>query len=418
MTTSQSLFTEDPDIAAFESGFINSIEQRDPLFLKVTSVIPSWFHGNLYRCAPSEYSFVTKNGKHVEIDHWFDGLTQIHKFTVYPDGTVSYNSRKTAQDLGDNYEQAGVGFAQRDPCKTVFSRIATTFSAIVPVPRLFSSNSQTPSATSANIGVTISPDFPLSNPLRPAAATGLGPKTLVVKTDAAALQELDPTTLEPVRLFSYHSVNKKFKGRISAAHGQYDANTGEYFNFTMDFGASGATFHAIKVSHENPDGDLIVKLNNVVGSYMHSFACTDRYLVYPFFPFNHVGTGLSIIWHGNILDSLKWNPDNYTLLVVIDRKQNKHVATYRTTASFGFHVINAWEENDDIIFDLPSDNNPSIVSDLYLQKLRSGNGITWPKLRRYRLPNISSNTVSSQFDLITIVNPVVNPAAKNLPDAS
>ncbi|KAJ3319263.1 hypothetical protein HDU76_000599 [Blyttiomyces sp. JEL0837] len=372
MTTASPLFNPiDSDVAAFEAGFANTDEQRQPIQLKVSGSIPSWFTGHLYRCAPSTFSFTTESGKHVEIDHWFDGLTQIHKFSVFPDGTVMYNSRKTAEDYEKNFERAQInGFAQRDPCKTLFGRITTTVAALAP--SIFSSSSSKPTPSSYNIGVTISPDFPLAEPsAKPPTSKELGPRTLVAKTDAAGLQELDPTTLEPVRLFNYSDINKKFKGVISAAHGQYDADKGEYFNFTMDFGAT-TTFHALRISHENPSGDLVATLNNAVATYIH----------------------------------------------IIDRAHNKHIATFRSEAAYGFHTINAWEENDDIVFDLPADNSPDLTYQLYLTKLRSGSGTKWPTVRRYRLPNVTQHSSSTESDLSTLANPVKTPKAKLLPEAT
>ena len=74
----------------------NTHEQRESVDLGVKGTIPHWVRGSLYRVGPGTWDIETKNGKTFTVGHWFDGLTQLHKFAI-DGGTVSYRSRNVAE---------------------------------------------------------------------------------------------------------------------------------------------------------------------------------------------------------------------------------------------------------------------------------------------------------------------------------
>ena len=63
----------------------------------------------------------------------------------------------------------------------------------------------------------------------------------------------------------------------------------------------------------------------------------------------------------NILPNMKWEPSRGTKITVIDLNEDKVVKTYTVDAFFGYHHVNAYEEdNGDIIVDImtaPCDNS-------------------------------------------------------------
>ena len=108
---------EDDEVKLFEAGFANAIEQIQPISLTVKGQIPSWLTGHLYRPAPSNFSIDTDSGKMVKVDHWFDGLTSIHKFSIFEDGSVQYMNRKTTEDLENSIKKSGhISFGFGKPC--------------------------------------------------------------------------------------------------------------------------------------------------------------------------------------------------------------------------------------------------------------------------------------------------------------
>ncbi|KAI8845433.1 carotenoid oxygenase, partial [Chytridium lagenaria] len=335
----------DSEILEYEAGFRNSPEQRTPVRLVVTGKIPSWFSGHLYRCAPSTFeidnlspaAIKANHGKDTfKITHWFDGLTQIHKFSVNDDGSVDYMSRKTAEKA-EQYIREKWGLRHHLwPTRSLpdfFLSLLYRRSIIVGLA----------GGSSPNVGVTLSPNFPLLDPKIENKNVKAGPRTLVAKTDASVIQELDPVTLEPISFRSYSGINKSIPGPISAAHGQFDSDTREYFNYAIEL------------------GEVLATIQNVPASYMHSFALTDRYVIYFFWPY--ATETFNFLWVRNFAESLTFNPKRPTLLAVIDRQTNSHVATFRAPAAFGFHTINAWDES-------------------------------WPRLHRYRLKSVSTVATS------------------------
>jgi torulene dioxygenase len=126
----------------------------------------------------------------------------------------------------------------------------------------------------------------------------------VSKTDASRLIEFDPVTLEPTRFFTYEDINSEFKvtlnvtynkiqGVPSAAHSQYDHSTGEFFNFTLNFGKTGI-YTIFSISDNAPQGPnlprkflppgrVLAKIQEFP-AYIHSFALTRKYVILIIWP--------------------------------------------------------------------------------------------------------------------------------------
>ncbi|TPX34660.1 hypothetical protein SmJEL517_g02720 [Synchytrium microbalum] len=383
------------DAGEWGLGLANSAEMPVPVKLHVTGNLPEWLAGQLFRAGPSKFEIPltkdiqAKTGKKTySIHHWFDGMSVIHRFDIRTDGSVWYSSRATANGEEAAISESGisgVAFAQRDICRSLFKKVFTTFTALTGIARPASSGKP----DSANVGVTVSLNYPLAKSARKSTSTGNEPLTLLVKTDANILQELDPVTLEPVRVFNYTEINPAFPGALSAAHHQFDASTREYYNYTIEFGPK-TKFHLFTISEANPKGRLLVTINNCIPAYVHSFTLTDKYIVIPFYPYSVSIGGVSVLWHQNVLDSLVWDGSKETRLAVVDRKSGAHVATYVTDSFFAFHTINAWDAGDDIIFDTCGVDDATLVTDFYLNNMRKKGGLTkFPRVRRYVLSNLS-----------------------------
>ena len=56
-----------------------------------------------------------------------------------------------------------------------------------------------------------------------------------------------------------------------------------------------------------------------------------------------------------------------------------------TDACFGFHHVNAYEDGDEVVVDICVFDDPQIVEDLYLERLRAGKPVARPELRRFRI---------------------------------
>lgn len=92
------------------------------------------------------------------------------------------------------------------------------------------------------------------------------------------IQELDPFDLKPTRVLCWNEVNPAFKGYSSCPNGQYDPQTGEYINFTMEIGYQSTSYNFFSISDRNPKGSIIASVTAPTG-YVHSFSLTPKYIV-------------------------------------------------------------------------------------------------------------------------------------------
>jgi torulene dioxygenase len=212
----------------------------------------------------------------------------------------------------------------------------------------------------SNVNVTISPAYSDSKTI----------SALVAKTDANLLQLLDPDTLEPQKIFTYTDINPEFKGLLSSAHSQVDEITKTLYNFTIQPGLN-ATVTLFSLDEEHPNGQVLSRITLPVFPYIHSFAITQKYLVLVVFPAYFKYMGASILWYGNVVESLQWDEHSSCHYYVIDRIERKHVATFKSKGYFSFHHVNAFEHNDDVILDIVTYKDSSVINSLTMENLRN-----------------------------------------------
>ncbi|KAG0341481.1 hypothetical protein BG004_006011 [Podila humilis] len=387
----------------YAAGYDNSTETPDSIQLAVTGSIPEWLEGVLFRSGPGSYDLKSASGKDVHIQHWFDGLTQIHRFEIQKGGHVSYLSRNTSNDLREGYKNAekvtGVTFCQRDPCKTIFQKFFTTFRTAV-------FGGQVMSGTNTNVAVMPVVNFPglidrqdqdgqKSANTKPCR----NPRNLVMTTDGNALQELDPATLEPRRLFSYGNIDDAlFASNLASAHPCIDPETGDYFNVLLTFGPT-AIYKVVRIRQSpmgptrEPDLDILAEIPSSRATYMHSFSLTKRYVVVTHWQCDFAYWGLSVLWNGNAWESFKAkDPKVKASFYVVDRVQSRHVATFEADSYYAFHTINGYDDGDDIVLDIACYDDHTVIGDYFIDNLRNETAGKPPQqatLRRYRLSDIS-----------------------------
>ncbi|MFB6148161.1 MAG: carotenoid oxygenase family protein, partial [Halobacteriales archaeon] len=86
--------------ADYATGFQGVEEELTDELLAVEGTIPEWLDGSLVRNGPGTFEAGGET-----VDHWFDGLAMLRKFT-FDAGTVRYSNRYLRTDA---YEQAQRG---------------------------------------------------------------------------------------------------------------------------------------------------------------------------------------------------------------------------------------------------------------------------------------------------------------------
>ncbi|CAO3633186.1 unnamed protein product [Cunninghamella blakesleeana] len=229
------------------------------------------------------------------------------------------------------------------------------------------------------------------------------------------IQELDPFELKPTRVVTWDEVNPSFQGYSSCPNGHYDAETGEYINFTMEVGYRTTRYHFFSTTEQNPRGSLIATVQDAPTGYINSFAITKNYIVLTVFPMLAHSGAVTFAWNESILDSFSFYPSEPTVFYVISRKDKQVLASYRAPPCFSFNHVNAFEDNNGQIFvDIVTYNDDAIAYHLTTDQLRdtsSAKPLPSSQLRRYLLHNLdaaASSFVNNQSSYIPSISSVTS----------
>ncbi|KAJ2960257.1 hypothetical protein NQZ79_g4392 [Umbelopsis isabellina] len=391
-----------PTLPQRSKGFQTQPEVLNPVECTVHGEIPAWISGILYRAGPGTFDIDLPDGKKYEIQHWFDGLAQIHRFEI-ENGKVSYMSRNTASGVEKSIKQGqerSATFGQ-DICQTVFAKTASVMKDVAA-----KSKENGPSDT--NINVVIAVQYPGVN----------NPKVVTVLTDANRLVNLDWKTLEPQELYNYSKFNSKFDGMLSAAHPCVDPNTNETWQFVTILGPNPG-YNVFTISDANPEGEL-VGFVPAKSAYIHSSFLTENYYVLCVPPYYI--NGRELMEKRNVAGALHFDEDTSTQFFVFDRRQRKHVATYEAPAFFFFHSINAYDNGTDLTLDVIGYAEPSVVQALYfanvVQQVPFPKKLTVQDVRRYTLSDVSSGTESPRQASMSFLAKDVAPELPRVNDAN
>lgn len=203
-----------------------------------------------------------------------------------------------------------------------------------------------------NVSVTVQANIPgLRTNSKAASPPGhrAGAKTMWLATDANVFKEVDQHTLEPIGMATQHNLHPLLKGPISCAHAQRDPETGDFFNYNLEFGRF-STYRIFRANASTGTTDILATIcqADVKPAYIHSFFLSPSYVILcvPSTHLTHMG--LKILWERNVIGSIE--PFDESLLrkwIVIDRRGNRGVvATYESPAGFHFHSVNSFEEVD------------------------------------------------------------------------
>lgn len=402
-------------------GFDAHYEERTPVELQVEGNIPAYTAGVLFRTGLGPRTVETSKDTTFKVNHWFDNFSQVHRFQIHgptPESPVrvTYNSRLTSDGLIEKIKKTGKldGFtfaAKYDPCKTFFQKLQSVFQ---PADRASLAPNE------ASLSVTLSANFPgLSS--KGEKFEGAHPSgkvsTLCNKTDAPAMQMLDPETLEPLGLANQTVLHPDLRGAGSGAHAKSDPETGDVFNYNLDFGRTG-TYRVFRAAAETGKTSILATISHNP-AYLHSLFLTEHYVVLCVWNSFYKAGGASILWTQNLLDAMAWDGNHPTTWFVVDKRAPKEggrglVATYTSDAFYAFHTINAYEvpsatSNDtyDIVADINAYENMDVIYRFYLDNVMSDDPKAHkytdsmspsvrPDYRRYRLPNVNSSSPTSR----------------------
>jgi len=333
--------------------------------LPVQGKLPPWLCGSLLRTGPAKFEVggTAAGGGGQRMRHWFDGLAMLHRFTIER-GRISYGSRflesrsyRAARERG----QMVYGEFATDPCRSLFKRMQTLFSARALSDAL---------PDNANINVT-----------------RLGER-FVAMTETPLPVQFDARTLQAADVRPYRA-----PGQLTTAHPHLDRASGAMLNYAANLGPR-STYRFFCVGPHDTEARVIASLPVRRPAYMHSFGLTERWLVLAEFPF--VVNPLTLALAGRpYIENYRWRPELGTRFTLIDRRSGSAVGGFETEACFAFHHVNAYEEEGEVLVDLCVFPDPGIIEDLYLERLRAGKPVAQAALTRFRL-RLADRSVSHQ----------------------
>ncbi|KAL2845890.1 carotenoid oxygenase [Aspergillus pseudoustus] len=398
-----------------EQGFQPNYEQKTPVQLQVTGVIPAYTAGVLYRTGPGQYKVDTENGNTFQVSHWFDGFSHTHRFELVGTDSgvqVFYNSRAATDDLIEEVRKTGslnhFSFGQkRDPCKTMFRKVQSSYEPRNP-------------ASISNVGVTLSVNMPGLEGKFSATVQERGRydsvTSLWAKTDTSKFKKIHPETLEPIGLAQQKDLHPDLDGPLAASHAKSDPKTGDVYNYNISF-APQPTYRVFCVSAATGETSILATFS-ATPAYLHSLFLTEDYVIVCVWNAHLSPKELA---NGALIEAVQpFDDSKPAKWYIVDRKYGKGlIATYDSRAFFCFHSINAWQEPSptdsskiDIVAECVMFETSDVLHRLYYDLLVSSSAsaqqnsmkrhFSDSKITRFRLPSIPATPIVDETKIASV----------------
>lgn len=166
---------------------------------------------------------------------------------------------------------------------------------------------------------------------------------------------LEPDSLET--LGEEHFSGALPKNVAFSAHPHYDNNTKEIYNFGMKPGKT-MCFQCYKIDQKQKL-TMLAGFSCNKGTFAHDYALSGKWMVFILPP---VAGDLKkfILGTASFFDTMKWHESWGTQVVLVPRDGGKAIIFDTDTFSVG-HIVNAWDEGDDVVIDLGTVKNMDVL---------------------------------------------------------
>lgn len=298
-----------PDLApGIDTVFPTDFPEWDSRAECVEGEIPAFVRGTYYLNGPARFGI----GK-MRYLHWLDGDGMVTRLHFDGDG-IHFKNR---------YIQSTKSVSEQEAGRAVFRTFGTSFHDS----RLNRVNNGLESPVNVSV-------YPFGERLLAFGEQGLP-------------WEIDPDTLETIGQFT-------FNGRLNdaspmAAHPKFDPETGEMFDFGIFFSAQTPRLYFYCFDQEGLRYRKPVSLP--YSCSVHDFSLSKHYAIFYLSPYllnikSFLQGGLSV------MDSLHWEPERGSQLVVLDRSNGEVVVSIPCGNQYCLHLINSFEQDGCIYVDL------------------------------------------------------------------
>ncbi|KAI8979501.1 carotenoid oxygenase [Mycotypha africana] len=363
-------------------GFYNTGDSNEVVDLVVEGQLPEWLVGEHYTVGPGTYD--VRYTRKIEVDgvlqsatatftfgHWFDAIPLVNRFDF-------------------NGERNSVTYRHRLPNKRLIEKIRDHhgFAPNYPGGLFKTDSNQTVLIKFMDTGKRLKADRVPCGQRILTQLPGVDGR-LFCQNFANHVLELDPFDLKPSRIQTWNEINPNFKGYSSCPNGQYDPESGEYINFTMEIGYRSTKYHFFSVTEQEPKGNIIATIWDAPTGWVNNFALTLNYIIMVIHPMLANTGAVKFAWSESVLDSFNFYSSEPTLFYVISRKEKAVIACYRAPASFSLNHVNAFEDmQGNVMVDIVCYENDQIAHQLSTDNLRHPEKmgqLAFSQVRRYTL---------------------------------
>jgi all-trans-8'-apo-beta-carotenal 15,15'-oxygenase len=309
-----------------EAAFPAQFAEFDGKLECVAGQVPDFVRGTYYLNGPARFRIGD-----LPYRHWLDGDGMVSRMRIGGDG-VHFKSR---------YVRSTKYVSEQDAGRAVFRTFGTSF--------LGSQLNAINNGLENPVNVSV---YPFADRLLAFGEQGLP-------------WEIDPDTLETRGQFT-------FNGRLNdaspmAAHPKFDPETGEMFNFGVFFSSRNPRLYFYCFGAEGMRFRSALPLPYACS--VHDFILSKHYAIFYLAPY--ILDINSILQDGRtVMDSLSWEPERGSRLVVLERGNGQVVATLAVGCRYCLHLINAFEQdgrlNVDVLeFDAPIYSHYQPVPELF-----------------------------------------------------
>lgn len=311
--------------------------------VELSGRVPEWLHGQLVRTCPAVFELPRWRA-----GHWFDGLSLLYGFR-FERGKVTFAQKLLASQALDN---ALAGRRDRSQFGTPMQRGFFQ--------RLFQPKPKT--TDNANVNV-----IPWQG-------------QFLAITETLHEHVIDEATLESRGVRPLDRALGKLAS--TTAHPHFDRARGAMVNLGSHYGPRSE----VVVFREDAQSGAVTiegRLPRKRMPYVHSFGMSERAVVVVEHPLTV--NPVSLLWSDRpFIDHFAWRPQDGTRFWKLDRRTGQWTS-YETEAFFTFHVVNQFEEGDDVVIDFIAYDDVAWIERLRTSEL----GATLPSfdtpLRRARL---------------------------------
>jgi len=334
---------------AFDIAFNQIQQEQEQIELKLTGKIPKWVSGSFYRNGPGLLKCSTQT-----YNHWFDGLAMVHKFDI-ADGKVSYQSKYLESNVRDSILESGsITFPEfaTDPCSSIFKKLLSSFKHTNPKVSLQECDNQ-----------------------------------LLALGETRVQLEIDKNTLATLGIHDYSDT--PLAPAVTTAHPHVVDN--HLYNLVVSMGPLNF-YKIVRYNIGTKKTETLCKIPISKPAYIHSIGMSDNYFIIAHYPYNS-NTIDFVLKNKPFIENFKWIKNKQVTFFIVSRKSNKVVHKVKTDPFFAFHFINAYEEDDSLIFDMVTYPDSGIIDSFYLEKLSDMNErLQESNLHRFKY-NLRSNAL-------------------------